>query len=129
MTPFGNFLENLRRKYNLQQKQIAHLMNINPSYISLMEKGRRAPPAKIKLNQLISQLKLSDAEQYNLWRSAEASKLSFKLPSDMSCDEFEFIYELRGQLGKLNRDQIVIMQSVLKLGFANQEVKDELHLM
>lgn len=116
MTPFGEFLEQLRRSRYLQQKQLADIMGINPCYVSALEKGRKGPPSKPVLEQLIEKLDLSDEEENRLWKSVELSDLNLRLPVNMSRQEFEFLYELRQSLGKLSNNQLVIMQTALKMG-------------
>ncbi|WP_227096646.1 helix-turn-helix domain-containing protein [Aeromonas veronii] len=58
MTPFGIYLENLRRSRRIQQKQLADLMGINPCYVSTLERGRKGPPSAEVLNRLIKNLNL-----------------------------------------------------------------------
>lgn len=121
MTPFGEYLEKLRRSRNLQQKQIADLMGVNPCYVSTLEKGRKGPPSEQILKQLIKNLKMSEHEQNGLWRSVALSELTYRLPNNMCKEEFEFMYELRSHLGTLSQDQLMIMQSTLKLGGINTQ--------
>jgi len=116
MTPFGEYLEQLRRSRYLQQKQLADIMGINPCYVSALEKGRKGPPSKSVLYQLIEQLNLSAEEEGGLWRSVELSNLNLRLPGNMSKQEFEFVYDLRRNLGRLSQHQLVIMQTALKMG-------------
>lgn len=116
MTPFGEYLEQLRRSRYLQQKQIADMMGINPCYVSSLEKGRKGPPSKQVLEQLIEKLDLSQEEEDGLWKSVELSDRNLRLPINMSRQEFEFLYELRRNLGRLSQNQLVIMQTALKMG-------------
>lgn len=116
MTPFGEYLEQLRRDRYLQQKQLADIMGINPCYVSALEKGRKGPPSKSILEQLIEKLNLSQEEENGLWRSVELSDLNLRLPNNMTKQEFEFLYELRKNLGKLSQNQLVIMQTALRMG-------------
>ncbi len=46
MTPFGLFLESLRRSRQLQQVQLAHRLGVNPCYVSSIESGKKGPPSK-----------------------------------------------------------------------------------
>lgn len=116
MTPFGEYLEQLRRSRYLQQKQLADIMGINPCYVSSLEKGRKGPPSKSVLEQLIEKLDLSQEEEDDLWKSVELSDLNLKLPINMSKQEFEFLHDLRRSLGRLSQNQLVIMQTALKMG-------------
>ncbi|BCO11650.1 helix-turn-helix transcriptional regulator [Aeromonas veronii] len=121
MTPFGLYLENLRRSRRIQQKQLADLMGINPCYVSTLERGRKGPPSAEVLNRLIKNLNLSRDEQEGLWRAAELSEMTFRLPEGMSQDEFEMVHDLRNHLGTLNEDQVLIIRKVLGLGVNSQE--------
>lgn len=124
MTPFGEFLEQIRRQRHLQQKQMADVMGINPCYVSALEKGRKGPPSEKIINQLIRNLGLSEVEQAALKRSVKISELTYRLPANLSKEEFEFMYELRMHLGALSHDQLVIMKKTLKLG-EHQFVRSE----
>jgi len=115
MTPFGLFLEKIRRDRQLQQKQLAADLGVQASYISSLEKGRKAPPSKKILEKLISVLDLNEEEQTALWESAEQSKRSFQLPDNMVLAEYQLINELRKQLGTLNQGHITLMLNVLAL--------------
>ncbi|WP_281419299.1 helix-turn-helix domain-containing protein [Marinobacterium ramblicola] len=121
MTPFGTYLEHLRRSRRMQQKQLADLMGINPCYVSTLERGRKGPPSKAVLKRLIKNLNLSRDEQEQLWHSVELSEMTFRLPDGMSQDEFEFVHDLKSHLGTLSGDQVLIMRKVLGLGSGSQE--------
>ena len=115
MTPFGSFLEKIRRSRQLQQKQLAVDLGINASYISALEKGRKAPPSKEVLDKLISTLDLDNEEQAAMWESIEQSQKSFQLPDGMMLVEYRMINELRKQLGRLTDVQVAIILNVLAL--------------
>jgi len=116
MNPFAEYLERLRRSRNLQQKQLADIMGINPCYVSAIEKGRKRAPSEQVINRIIVRLKLSEQEQAALWHAVKISEPQFKLPNDMSNEEFEFVYKLRSSLGNLSHSQLVIMGEALDLG-------------
>lgn len=116
MTPFSRYLEYLRRSRNLQQKQLADRMGVNASYISSLMNGKKRPPSKPVLIQMISRLGLSEAEEAEMWRKVALSDLNLRLPQNMSEEEFEFVFELRGRLGTLSPNQLCIMRKTLELG-------------
>lgn len=101
MTPFGKYLEHLRRNRGLLQKQLAHCLGVNPCYVSSIEKGKKGPPAKKIIEKLIKSLNLTPQEQQKLWESVELSKLNRKLPTEISSQEYSFIKELWDRLGTL----------------------------
>lgn len=115
MTPFAMYLEKIRRNRNLQQKQLADMLGINPSYLSNLESGRKAPPSPSVISEISKSLALSEDEQAELHHAAEISELNFQLPSYMSADEFEFVYALRRKLGSLTPNQVLIMHKTLEL--------------
>lgn len=121
MTPFGTYLEHLRRKRRIQQKQLADLIGINPCYVSALERGRKGPPSTAVLRRLIKNLNLSRNEQERLWHSVELSEMTFRLPDGMSQDEFEMVHDLKSHLGTLSGDQVLIIRKVLGLGTGSQE--------
>ena len=116
MTPFGEYLEHLRRSRSLQQKQMADVMGINPCYVSALEKGRRRAPSKQVISRIIERLKLTHDEQIALWHAVEISEPHIRLPSTMSKAEFEFVHKLRSSLGTLSHSQLVIMEEALDWG-------------
>ena len=115
MTPFGEFLEQLRRRRMLQQKQLAAMMGINPCYVSAMERGKKGPPSDDVLKQLIKNLELTDHEQKSLWPNVELSDTSLRLPTNMSRSEHELVHELKSHLGSISDEQAQVIKLVLKM--------------
>lgn len=120
MTPFGEYLEKLRRSRNLRQKQLASYLEIDPCYVSALEKGRRPPPSQNVLNNLIKNLHLSDAEQKMLTLSVEKSAFVIRMPSNLSKAEYELIHELRQQLGALSDKHVEALRTVLALNNSSE---------
>ena len=116
MTPFGQYLEQLRRSRSMQQTQLAAKVGINSSYLSNMEKGRKGPASEPILKKLITVLDLDEEEQKLLRTYVEHSKPSFKIPKEAGLSEYAFINELWKQLGSLTDDQIEAMRLILKMG-------------
>ena len=116
MTPFGQYLEKLRRSRNLNQKQLAAELGINSCYVSFMEIGRKGPASEPILKKLITVLDLDEEEQKLLWIYVEYSRPSFKIPKETGVSEYTFINELWDRLGSLTDDQVEAMKLVLKIG-------------
>jgi len=116
MTPFSRYLEALRRSRNLQQKQLADRLGVNASYVSSLMTGKKRPPSRQVLLQIVSKFELSEAEEVEMWRTVALSELNLRLPTNMCEEEFEFVYELRGRLGTLSANQLCIMRKTLELG-------------
>lgn len=115
MTPFGIYLESLRRSRGLRQKQLAFALGVRDGYISAMEKGWRGPPTKGIVKKLIESLKLSEQEQKQLLDSIDQSQTIRRLPKDVSPKECTFIRDLWQRLGTINEDQLLAMSIVLKM--------------
>ncbi len=69
----------LRRKNKLRQKQVAHEAQIDPSYLTALENGRRIPPRQKMLTNLVRALKATSLEETELKRTAALSELATKL--------------------------------------------------
>jgi len=115
MTPFGYYLETLRRSRGLQQKQVAGLLDINPCYISAMEKGRKGPPTSPILKKLVTALELNEEEENLLHKYVEQSSRTFRLPTNMALAEYALVHELKQSLGSLSNEQIAIINNALRI--------------
>lgn len=115
MTPFGLFLENIRRSRQLRQKQLAAELGVQACYISSLEKGRKPPPSKKILEKLIDVLDLDEDEQAAMWESVKQSKRSLELPDGMMPSEYQFVSKLSEKLGSLSEEQIALMMGILAL--------------
>jgi HTH-type transcriptional regulator, competence development regulator len=115
MTPFGCYLEALRRSRQLQQKQLAGMLDVDPTYISLMERGRKGPPSNALLEKLIASLQLSQEEQLLLQKYVAQSPRALALPKNMKLEEYELLESLWQRLGSLSHCQIEIMKNALKM--------------
>lgn len=115
MTPFGERLEQLRRERGLKQVELAELVGIKASYVSVLERGHKGAPSKYVLKKIIEKLHLSEQEQKALLHDAEISDFTLKIPTGISRSEFELIHQLKNVLGSLNEDQILIMKTVLNI--------------
>ncbi|RAM65773.1 helix-turn-helix domain-containing protein [Herbaspirillum rubrisubalbicans] len=59
MTPFGLFLQDIRRDRRLAQKQLAGLLEVDQSYLSGLESGRKGVPPVSMVERLKEGLKLN----------------------------------------------------------------------
>jgi len=125
MTPFGHYLEKLRRSRNLQQTQLAAELGVHSCYVSAMEKGRKGPAAEPVLKKLVDVLNLDEEEQRLLWRYVKQSKPTFKIPKDAGLAEYAFVNELWGHLGSLTDDQLDAMKLILKMRDSQRRVYRE----
>lgn len=116
MTPFGLYLESIRRSHQLQQVQLADLLGVNACYVSSMENGKKGPPSKDVLDRLIIKLDLDSDEQEQLLYCVQRSKKSLRLPDNATCDEYLLMHDLNAHVGSLSSEQISIIRNVMALG-------------
>lgn len=114
MTPFGRYLEKLRRSRGLQQSLLASEVGIQSCYVSAMENGRKAPASPKVLQKMVRVLELTNSEQRQFWASVAQSKMSRKVPSGTSRREYVLIDELWSRLGTLTETQVQIISLALK---------------
>jgi transcriptional regulator with XRE-family HTH domain len=119
MTPFGKYLEALRRDRRLQQTQLADLIGVNSCYVSAIENGKKGPPAHKVLNTLIDVLELTNEEQDLFWDYVDQSQRTTRLPVNASIEEYSMMRDLRRSLGSLTNEQIAIIRNILKIGNEN----------
>ena len=124
MTPFGQYLEAVRRSRKLQQTQLAAELGISSCYVSALEKGRKVPAKPDLLDKLTDVLKLDRREQNILLKSFQQSKKNLKIPESAGPAEYIFLHELWGHLGALTADQLKGMSLFLKIGKASQRKFD-----
>lgn len=116
MTPFGYFLEKVRRVRGLQQTELAILLGINASYISAMERGKKGPPSPGIQQKIKSSLSLSIIESQELDLAVEQSDRVIKLPENTSLAEYSFVSALNRRIGSLSQEELDAMECILRLG-------------
>lgn len=116
MTPFGSYLESIRRSRRLKQKQLADMLKVNACYISAMENGKKGPPGKEVIQRLIQALALNAREQEKLFDYIELSQRNFRLPDDLALEEYVLARNFRQRLGTLDTHQIAAIEAVLRIG-------------
>lgn len=120
MTPFGNVLSQLRRSRKFQQRELAERIGVQPCYMSAMESGKKGPPSKAVLQKIIESLSLSPEEIQTLRSTIGPSERVFRIPDNVSLEEYTFLWELRQRLGALSGEELAIMINALRLGGSNR---------
>ena len=119
MTPFGEYLGTLRRSRRLMQKQVAGLLGVSPGYMSALEKGTKPLPSRDVLDKLVVAMELAEEEEQVFWRAVELSSPTIEIPPNLSLKEYEFLHRLKGHLGSLGEQQLVIMHAALGIADRN----------
>ncbi|RBM48471.1 XRE family transcriptional regulator [Vibrio tarriae] len=115
MTPFGLYLESLRRSRQLQQIQLADHLGVNACYVSAMESGKKGPPSKQVLSKLIESLELDADEQEMLWDKVDQSQRTIRLPDNATLEEYALMRDLRRHLGALSSDKVNVIRNILNM--------------
>ena len=82
VTPFGLALYELRRDRRMPQKQLASLLNLDQSYLSGLESGRKGSPPTTIVQRVKSALSLNDEEAASLQRAADRSRRKVEIPTN-----------------------------------------------
>jgi transcriptional regulator with XRE-family HTH domain len=123
MTPFGERLEQIRRSRGLKQVELAELIDVKASYVSVLERGFKGAPSKFVLKKIIDKLKLSEKEKSLLLYDAAITDFSFKIPPGTTRSEFELLHKLKEHLGSLSDQQVLVMKTILEMGKFNKETE------
>lgn len=123
MTPFGERLEQIRRSRGLKQVELAELIDVKASYVSVLERGFKGAPSKFVLKKIIDKLKLSEKEKSLLLYDAAITDFSFKIPPGTTRSEFELLHKLKTHLGSLSDQQVLVMKTILEMGKFNKETE------
>lgn len=115
MNPFAHFLKQIRGNRGFRQKELAHCLGYEPSYLSALERGEKGPPRRDFVMRLIRGLSLDEREQAELEDALKASRRQFSIPRGASDAEFLLVHELVPRLGHLNPIQIQLIQIALSI--------------
>lgn len=74
MKKFGEFIEERRKRADITLRGLAGFLDIAPSYMSDIEKGRRYPPDKEKLDEIAKILMLSEEDKNLMFDLAAKEK-------------------------------------------------------
>lgn len=118
MSPFAIFLKKLRVARGYKQKNLAHDLGYEPSYLSALERSEKGPPREDFVTRLIKGLDLDQTEQEQLYTALLASRRQFSIPPTASEREYALIHRLEPQLGQLHAIQIELIEIALSLPVA-----------
>jgi transcriptional regulator with XRE-family HTH domain len=90
---FGKFIESNRLVHMIGLREMATKLNISPTYLCDIEKGRRNPPSYQILLQIKEILHLSKSE-FEYMCDLAAEELT-ECPSDILCKIFKLDKEIR----------------------------------
>lgn len=115
MTPFGEYIKQLRISRGLQQNQIALAVGISPCYYSAIESGSKPPPSRNVFNNIVDELKLAQKEVEEINAAAVASKRTYTVPKNLTVHEQRLVGCLWERLGSITSDQAQCIETILKI--------------
>lgn len=115
MTPFGLFLQDIRRDRRLAQKQLAGLLEVDQSYLSGLESGRKGVPPASMIGRLVDALKLGEEEVKLLNEAVVQSRRKVEIPLRADPAEYAMIHRLADKLGYLCPAQIRAIQEIISI--------------
>lgn len=115
MSPFSQFLHDIRIKRGLRQMELAELIGYEQSYVSALEVGLKGPPTAEFSERLILALALTDTEQDELLSACNASHRKLIIAPDAPSDIFWLLTDLRNQVERLSPQQIKVMREVMAM--------------
>ncbi len=128
MSPFSRYLKDLRIRRGFRQKQLAHFLGYEASYLSALERSEKGPPRKDFIDRLIRGLALSDEEIAELNEALHDSRRQLVLPPRASDEEYEFVKLLAPRLGQLNLLQLQLMRLALCLPESQSGCEERSHV-
>lgn len=113
MTPFGLFLQDIRRDRRLAQKQLAGLLDVDQSYLSGLESGRKGTPPASMIGRLTEALKLDENEVRSLNEAVVRSRRKVEIPLRADPAEYDMMHQLADKLGYLCPAQIRAIKEII----------------
>ena len=124
MSPFSQFLHDLRVRHGLRQADLAERIGYEQSYISALEVGLKGPPTDEFLDRVSMAMSLSESEQENLRAAAQASQRKLVIDPDAPPDVYWLLNDLRDEVQHLTPVQVRMIRDVLALRGAMHEPRE-----
>jgi transcriptional regulator with XRE-family HTH domain len=115
MSPFANFLRELRLRRGMKQKEVAELLGYEQSYLSSLEKGFKGAPRRAFIDRLIAEMSLDAQEIRELNEVLKLSHRQVFIPASAPAAEYEIWHALRQMSGSLDPDQLSLIKLLLKV--------------
>lgn len=115
MTPLGKCLRSIREARHLKQQQLAALLGVDQSYVSVLENGGKSSISDELLGRIRANLNLSADEVGQLNEAVRLIRHKPTPPRKASPAEFEIYDLLVKEAGNLNIHQIQAIKAILCL--------------
>jgi transcriptional regulator with XRE-family HTH domain len=115
VSPFSSYLQDIRKRFGISQRELASKIGYEQGYISGLELGKKGPPPEEFVEKLIVRLNLNAQDESLLRLAVTESQRRYVLPENASTEEYRLFHELWSEIGNLDPSQIKIMLEVLRL--------------
>lgn len=126
MTPFADYLFQLRRARGLRQHEVAARLGLGAAYISALEAARKEPPSAAQVMRIATALALSEAESDELVRTAELSRSRLDIPNDASKEEYVLAHQFVTRLGTLSPRMVAVIGLLLQMNEGDEKSNRQL---
>ncbi len=113
MSPFAEFLHELRMRHGIRQSELAKIMGYEQGYLSALELDKKGPPTEEFINKLINKFNLTSQETSQLLEVVDASQRKFAFSNEISKDAYWLIRDFRESLPALTKAEIELLRKVL----------------
>lgn len=115
MSPFSSFLSEIRKVYDLHQRELAEMMGYEQSYLSALECGSKGPPTQEFADKLTKVLELTDGEKVALTEAIEYSQRKVAISTDAPRNLYIVLNELRLRGANLHPAQMDAIIGIMKI--------------
>lgn len=116
VSPFSNYLREVRKRYRMRQEELAQRLGYRQSYLSALEVGTKGPPNEEFLARFVTSLDLSGSDQGALERAVQNSQRKYVIPNTAPMELFLMMRELWEALETLPPAHIQVIRGVIALG-------------
>ena len=125
VSPFSQFLHELRMRRNIRQAELADLLGYEQSYISALEVGLKGPPTEEFTGRLIQALSISQTEQHKLHAAIEASQRKLVIDSNAPPDVYWLLKDLRDEVPRISPTKVRMIRDLLGMRELQTEERPE----
>lgn len=115
MSPFSQYLIELRRRHGLRQGELASMIGCEQSYLSSVEVGLKGPPTSEFIERLMEAIPLSADDLLELESVLKASQRKFVLPLKADETLFRLANRFWDRLQNLSPAQIRGIEALLSI--------------
>lgn len=114
LTQFGIFLRKLRLNHNEIMKDMAAKLNISPSFLSAVERGKKKIPESW-YNQIVNLYDLDKEKQNKLKKAIEDSQKILEINlENLSTEQKRLAFAFTKELKNMNKEDIKKINILLK---------------